>query len=215
AGSAGGDGGTVQRDTGGARAGRGPASGAKSPAVADPTSTSPYGIPNPAAGGSSPSSVAPDAPSAPSRSTDQQPDEQRTNRALLWFGAAAAALVAVVVVLVVVGTGPSATSPEVAEPDPPPTTAPPDGGSLFDQPSVPQDVALDADADGIEITWAADPVASATYVVSVTAGPLEGRTEAVEEPRLQLPGGAEERICVRVLAVVGSTSSEPSREECT
>lgn len=93
---------------------------------------------------------------------------------------------------------------------------PADSGQLFAQPRVPSAVTVTRGGDGVRVSWNPDPLAGVSYVVSVTEGVDQGQSHTVAEPAIVLDDpDPDRRVCVRVLGVIGSTSSEPSREECT
>lgn len=152
-------------------------------------------------------------PPAEAAPTPAEPAQQRSTPT--WALVAAGVVVVAATVLVVVLAGGDNT------PEPTPTAAPtssqaPPDDALFSQPRVPADVAVQRTPDGVEVSWAPDPVDGVSYVVSVTEGPLQGEARQVDDTttRLEDPDPAA-LVCVRVLAVLGSTSTEPSREECT
>lgn len=90
------------------------------------------------------------------------------------------------------------------------------GPDLFAQPSTPANVEIERGDDGVLVSWDPDPLDGVTYVVSITAGPLEGESFATPETsELVADDDPTAQVCARVLAVRDSATSEPAREVCT
>lgn len=139
----------------------------------------------------------------------EAPDRRRP----LAVAASVAVLAAIAGAVVVLG-GDGADEPVAPESDAV-VQQPPDGGNLFAAPTRPTDVSVDDVGGQVVVTWAEAPDDGASYVVAVTDGPLAGESYTVDQPRLALDVSAGgDAVCVEVLGVLGSASSEPSREVC-
>jgi hypothetical protein len=153
-------------------------------------------------------------PAAPEPEASDHP-AARSKVAVL-VGAGVALAVLGVGIALVGGGDPDGAPTEVAA-----TAQPGDDGldGLFSQPTVPSDVTVVREVGGVMVRWSADPIDGATYVVTVTAGPLADTADgsvATAEAAMTLDDADDAaQVCVRVLAVVDGTSSAPSREACT